>query len=174
MALVEGTNAVTSTQKSAIWVGVALIIGAGLYPPWVGVSTEVPGINLSIGHGWFFSPPPSERLAVNLDIPRLIVEWVLSLALAAGLYFAWPTPRASRLKVILGWIVAGIFVVVPILAIAVDVKRWGQIYGWTTVLVALVALVVAPRVIDAAIQAAAFCVGALRAIWDWLIGKLEP
>lgn len=88
-------------QKAVIWVGILLIVAMGLYPPWVRTGTyplqsELQFQTKQYIHGWLFFPPHAagqvnERDAgeaaaktaavlywtVQLDIPRLLVQWTI-------------------------------------------------------------------------------------------------
>jgi hypothetical protein len=77
-----------SKQKVALWIGVGLIVGTCLYPPWVSVSSAPGRFKTPSGYHWLFSSQPDEPL--ELDTPRLLIQWVAIAALTAG--FLWATP----------------------------------------------------------------------------------
>ena len=81
----------TTKQKAIVWIGIALVLAAGVYPPWVALlgsgSPKGPG-----GYHWLISPPSDEFLA--LDMPRLFIEWILIVVTIGGL--VWVAPDLAR------------------------------------------------------------------------------
>jgi len=75
-------------QKTVVWIGVALIVGTGLYPPWVAVWGRE-GVRKPAGYHWLLFPPPDQIL--EIDLSRLLVEWTLIVAIAAALIWATPS-----------------------------------------------------------------------------------
>jgi hypothetical protein len=77
-------------QTAIIWTGTLLVVGMALYPPWACVGRQ--GIGPAAGYHWFFAPPEGPCVVVNLDFPRLLIQWVVVGLLAAVSYLAWPPP----------------------------------------------------------------------------------
>jgi hypothetical protein len=93
----------TKGQKAVVYCAVALIVLAGLYPPWTTYSAEsgrsgpprYPGeptsfsSHHSLGHHWLFYTGVGQ-----VDIVRLLVEWVLIAAVVACLLLLpeWRNP----------------------------------------------------------------------------------
>lgn len=76
---------VTSRQRCAAWIWIALIVATCVCPPWHQG-------NSSRGYALIFAPPYA-----TVDLSRLVLEWVAISALLAGLYFFWPAaPRPRR------------------------------------------------------------------------------
>ncbi len=67
-------------QKLFLWLGIAIIVAMGLYPPWKFIN-ESP-----TGFGFLYMPPSVVgQPPVKLDISRLLVEWSLVGFVTAGL-----------------------------------------------------------------------------------------
>lgn len=47
---------------------------------------------------WLFDQSPNGGKAAHVDLSRLFVEWIIVLAVAAGLYSAWPTVKSPLTK----------------------------------------------------------------------------
>jgi hypothetical protein len=82
-----------TAQKIVVWVGAILIVAAGLYSPWVSMWGTSGGLRRPIGYYWLFMPP--NEGFVTLDIPRLLLEWVMVAAICAALFFAAPVLTPS-------------------------------------------------------------------------------
>lgn len=91
-------------QRVVMWVGIAVIVGMGLYPPWVdtldyeGLHFEWPG-----PYSWLWEPPaarktfdinvfPNRELetrmyatGIHIDMARLLIQWACVGLVAAGL-----------------------------------------------------------------------------------------
>lgn len=87
-------------QRIIIWMGMALIIGMGLYPPWndIVVWNDYRFEPLATRYQWIFNPPvvppaPKEggprkyTWRSQLDTTRLLIQWTVVCVLFGGL--AW-------------------------------------------------------------------------------------
>lgn len=70
----------STRQKLVVWVWIALIAIAGIYPPWAQRGGPV-------GYHLLFAPP---NRSLRIDQSRLTIEWFIATLFAAGLYVAWP------------------------------------------------------------------------------------
>jgi hypothetical protein len=67
------------SQKTALWLGIALVVAAGVCPPWKSNGTPLP-------YALIFHPPASvENADVHIDFERLAVQWLMAAVLTAGL-----------------------------------------------------------------------------------------
>jgi hypothetical protein len=82
-------------EKRWLWFATAVIIAAGLYPPWT-ERANIPyrlHFERSIGYSFLWSPPSSSvaneypgMTSVGVDGQRLFIEWfVIGIAAAAGM-----------------------------------------------------------------------------------------
>lgn len=62
-----------------MWIGIALIVAMGLYPPW----QEIGGN--PTGYGFLYSPPLTPGHFLKLDWSRLLLQWSLIGFVTAGL-----------------------------------------------------------------------------------------
>lgn len=69
-------------QKSAIWLGITIIIAMDFYPPW-----QEKGGNPS-GYAPIYAPPPAieGHPPLTIDYPRLLLQWSMVGFLVAGLF----------------------------------------------------------------------------------------
>jgi hypothetical protein len=107
-------QAVNTTQKAVIWVGTALIVAMGLYPPWVRIGSYDPvgGEDALVQtreytYGWLFAPPRAAGTAsrkssgkvvdllwdelhwnTRLDALRLIAQWATVCFAVGGVIWA--------------------------------------------------------------------------------------
>ena len=82
-------------QTKFLWGGIAALAVTGLCPPWeitrsapIHTSGAVP--TAPIGYHLIFFPPPADVdswCGANIDLDRLLIEWVLIAAVTAGLIF---------------------------------------------------------------------------------------
>jgi hypothetical protein len=77
-------------QTAIIWIGTLLVVGMALYPPWACVGRQ--GIGPAAGYHWLFAPSKGPCVVVNLDFPRLMIQWVVVGLLAAVSCLEWPPP----------------------------------------------------------------------------------
>jgi hypothetical protein len=67
------------SQKAALWLGIALVLAAGICPPWKANGTP-------LSYALIFHPPASvEKADVHIDFERLAVQWLMAVVLTAGL-----------------------------------------------------------------------------------------
>ena len=93
----------SASRKSVVWIGVVLIVGSGLCPPWVSLWGPSGALRKPIGYYWIFLPPTEGF--VTLDMPRLLVEWALVVAVSAALLFAAPAIALSdQIRKRSGWL----------------------------------------------------------------------
>ncbi|MFA9476953.1 hypothetical protein ACERK3_01475 [Phycisphaerales bacterium AB-hyl4] len=74
-------------QLICLWIGIALIVLAGLLPPWVEVYDDGQvQAGKAIGHAWLFAPPePGYRDAgMHLDYGRLLLIWLIVAGVTGG------------------------------------------------------------------------------------------
>jgi hypothetical protein len=82
------------TQKLYLWLGIAIIVGMGLFPPWKFIN-ESP-----TSFGFLYMPPSVVgQPPVKLDISRLMVEWSLVGFVTAGLIVTAQTAPAKNKKI---------------------------------------------------------------------------
>ncbi len=91
-----GESTVTASQRRALFLGVAIMICMGVYPPWV----QIRGTAHRYAYGWLFDPPviPTSGLespwSHEIDVIRLLIQWaVVTLATGALIVFFWPGRR---------------------------------------------------------------------------------
>lgn len=83
-----------------IWATILMLVGLGLYPPWITVWGSVGQMRRTAGYHLLFNPPSEE--ALQMDVARLLLEWVLVLALASG--FLWAAPPKGSVRRLCPWI----------------------------------------------------------------------
>jgi hypothetical protein len=73
---------VNKARLRCLWIGIAAVGLLGLFPPWV---QTVPDARLTnpVGHAFIFDPP-NLGLAVEINVKRLLIEW-LAVVLVTGL-----------------------------------------------------------------------------------------
>lgn len=76
--------ALDTRQKITVWIGIFLILGTGIYPPWT---------HASLTYNWLFAKTYG---SAKVDGSRLIVEWSLIAILTCGLYAVPFKLRRSR------------------------------------------------------------------------------
>jgi hypothetical protein len=76
----------TGRRRIVIWVWIAAVLAAGVFPPWA--QGGYPR-----GYYLLFSPLPTRA---HIDSSRLNLEWVLISAVALGFLFAWPERTARK------------------------------------------------------------------------------
>jgi hypothetical protein len=74
------------SKAITVWIGIGLLVASGVYPPWMHANRS---------YEWIFVRP---RGSTQLDIIRLLVEWTIIAAVAAGFYFAPPKFRTRMAK----------------------------------------------------------------------------
>lgn len=74
-------------QLICLWIGIGLIVLAGLLPPWVEVyDYGQVQTGKAIGHAWLFDPPEPEYsdVGVHLDYGRLFLIWLVIVGVTGG------------------------------------------------------------------------------------------
>jgi hypothetical protein len=79
-------TAMPNKQRIVIWIGIGLVILAGVYPPW---------LRSTHSYNWLFARAYG---TTRVDFTRLLIEWIMIGALTAGLYVAPLRPRWNRSK----------------------------------------------------------------------------
>lgn len=79
----EDTKKHAALRACIIWVAALGTVLMGLFPPWVVLGGR--GLEVPIGYRFILSPPTGDLASVRLDVPRLLVQWVVVLALALAL-----------------------------------------------------------------------------------------
>lgn len=64
-------------RKIVMWVGIALGVAAGIYPPW-----------LFNGYGWLWDDRYNRHANGGIDIERLLIEWAVIAAITVGAFFS--------------------------------------------------------------------------------------
>ncbi len=89
-------------RKAIVALAAAVFIVAGLYPPWLQVC-NTSGIHsrLDAGYHSIFSPPQpsgglSPYVAIQIDVSRLVVEWVCILMAGCAAWFMCSRSPRSR------------------------------------------------------------------------------
>ena len=72
-----------------MWIGIAVIVAMGLYPPW-----QVIGGNPA-GYGFLYSPPLMPEQILKLDWSRLLLQWCLVGFVTAGALASAQTASAQ-------------------------------------------------------------------------------
>lgn len=95
-------------QRTAICVGVILVVVLGVYPPWnQTLSARDAGLSVNIvrpgRYAWLWSPPePSGQYwGVGLDLGRLLVGWVTVILTTGGLVFALRSKSSENRSVLI-------------------------------------------------------------------------
>ena len=70
----------TRRQRTVVWIWIAAVVGAGLFPPWA-------DRGFPERYYCLFLPPHSR---MHIDQARLTLEWLLLSVVGAGCFFAWP------------------------------------------------------------------------------------
>src|SRR5271165_4548293 len=66
-------------QKTALWLGVALVVTSGMFPPWKDAA------GMPCHYAPIFSPPATPGNPVDVDFSRLLVTWVMAVAITIGM-----------------------------------------------------------------------------------------
>lgn len=80
-----------SMNKRVVWLWVAVIVAAGIFPPW-----ERHG-GYPAGYHLLFSPP-LDRGAIQISQTRLFIEWLLATVVAAGFQFVGPRDTNRKIS----------------------------------------------------------------------------
>src|SRR5215207_2477989 len=84
----------TDRAMRALWVGIAIIVLMGLFPPWIesrtsSSSNPMTGYTAFYSRGYsFFFTPPTESFAAFIDLSRLVVQWGIVAAITVGVVMA--------------------------------------------------------------------------------------
>jgi hypothetical protein len=72
-------------QKIVLWIGIAVIVVMGIFPPWV--HRGGPGVEKSAGYSFILNGPESYAFGwfARPDISRLFIQWVIVAVITAGL-----------------------------------------------------------------------------------------
>jgi hypothetical protein len=116
-----GNGALCSQRAVVIWLAVAAIVLAAVFPPWSqGVRA---GLQIPLAYGPIWSPP---NPAAQIDLERLIIEWVLVGAVTGGLlltleqFVAFASARRKAHKRVAAAIaLCGILMAVGLVAVVV-------------------------------------------------------
>ena len=114
-----------SSKKFILCAGITLVIIMGVVPPWKAAMTKTSGFDgVDMAHayvyryGLIFTPPIlsnspqpwrirriGDKVKVihdfHLDMPRLIIQWVLVTALTAGIFIIDPKIPSRKDKVVM-------------------------------------------------------------------------
>src|SRR5262245_20208755 len=92
----------TDRAMRSLWVGIAIVVLMGLFPPWVESRTSSSSLPhtgytafYSRGYSFLFAPP-TENSAAFIDLSRLMVQWVIVAAITLGLVAALNRTPASK------------------------------------------------------------------------------
>jgi len=80
-------------QLKILWIGITIIVLMGLFPPW---HTQIPqiGTQKPFGYAFIFAPPEvGSRMYPTLNIPQLMVQWIIVLAITGGLIVTFKDKR---------------------------------------------------------------------------------
>jgi hypothetical protein len=66
-------------QKNVMWIGIALIVVMGIFPPWA-ISDQ--GSFAMLGYGFILSPPKN---ACHINTSHLYVQWIMVTVVTGGL-----------------------------------------------------------------------------------------
>lgn len=79
-------------QKICMWIGIAVIVLMGLYPPWIAKDTVHGGSSQACPQFSFLMPRLLERLEFVLEKPpcqihvvQLVIQWVVVAVVTGGL-----------------------------------------------------------------------------------------
>jgi hypothetical protein len=84
--------AMTGRAIGALWIGIAIVVVMGLFPPWIESRTMVVTNDkiayaytafFSRGHSFLFAPPTGKD-KVFVDLSRLVLQWVMVAAITLG------------------------------------------------------------------------------------------
>ena len=84
-----------------MWVGIAIVVLMGIFPPWVGFDETTPHY---LGYKFLLSPPDNmwllrHRDSINIDhvgivdFSRLLIQWVMVSVVAVGLIITFKDKR---------------------------------------------------------------------------------
>jgi hypothetical protein len=107
--------AMDARQRTIIWVATLMVVGMGLFPPWVCTGTR--GVSAATGYHWIFSSPRSECLVSGVDGQRLLIQWAMIVVLTCALYVAWPASNLAGRPVRI--VKASIRVALPAIALLI-------------------------------------------------------
>ena len=90
-------------MRRALIIVVTVFCLMGLFPPWVQTASipNTPEVSTTaVGYHLIFTPPSTTKdgplFGVQLDLPRLLVQWVVLLALYSGYLFLKGYALAKR------------------------------------------------------------------------------
>ena len=75
-------------QKTFLWIGIAVIVLMGIFPPWISKVEILNSTNQrNAGYGCILNPPTtnSPTWYVRIDTSRLSVQWVVIAVITSGL-----------------------------------------------------------------------------------------
>ncbi len=74
-------------QKTFLWIGIAIIVLAGAFPPWIYKIVNYVGTNQrNAGYSFIFKPPTAIPYLwyVCVDTSRLYIQWVVTAVITSG------------------------------------------------------------------------------------------
>ena len=88
-------------QKICLWVGIAVFVLMGLYPPWI-IIHPTKGYHALPKYRFLLLPPYSNNKAGlslhQIDVTKLVIQWFMVAAITAGLVvtFADKKPKDEQ------------------------------------------------------------------------------
>ena len=85
-------------QKIVLWIGIAVIVIMGIFPPWV-ISGYSTGRPIAGSYSLITSPPKmGEAYAKSIDLYRLGVQWVIVGVITGGLIYTFKDQKDKKTK----------------------------------------------------------------------------
>jgi hypothetical protein len=82
-------------QKICLWVGIAVIVTMGIFPPWM-ITGGSQGC-LPMGYSFILNPPSPANLC-RIDASRLCIQWVMVAVVTGGLIFTFGDKKPKKPK----------------------------------------------------------------------------
>jgi len=88
-------------QKICLWVGIAVFVAMGLFPPWVAIHpTE--GFHALAKYSFLLLPPYSDNKAGlsfhQIDITKLVIQWFMVATITGGLIVTFADKKDKKPK----------------------------------------------------------------------------
>jgi len=77
-------------QKIVLWIGIAIVVLMGLFPPWMGYIKAERGY---IRHTFIWYHPAARNMGMRIDVPHLCVQWSIIVAITGGLIITFKNKK---------------------------------------------------------------------------------
>ena len=86
-------------QKICLWIGIAVIVLMSLFPPWLYTQARITEVQTNAGYHFLLTPPQPQGevgYGIHLDMSRLFVQWIVIIAIAAGLIVSFQEKEKGK------------------------------------------------------------------------------